>query len=244
MKSPQLLVSTLVKSNNYRVVLLYSTTTFRNARYSAGFSSVSILKQTMDQQQYCSEEALSRSSNSSSTSSSSRTSTSPANRCETNSATAKSNRNASTFCDVEELHRMALQRGEFTYEDPKTGFTVFTELAHRKRGKCCGNMCRHCPFGWVNVPGLQPSSSVKHQSQHVQSFLDKDHSNKIGESTSGTGGKFGGTLTKKNVPYTRTGTWHNFAFFGYYYNQQTNLLLRTKLIAIFLSTWDFTQYRR
>jgi hypothetical protein len=69
-------------------------------------------------------------------------------------------------------------------------------------------------FGWVNVPGLQPSSSVKHQPQHVQTFLDKDSSKKIGEHNSGKGGKFGGTLTKKNVPYTRTGTWHNLASLG------------------------------
>lgn len=22
---------------------------------------------------------------------------------------------------------------------------------HRKRGYCCGNRCRHCPYGWENV---------------------------------------------------------------------------------------------
>lgn len=26
------------------------------------------------------------------------------------------------------------------------GFTVFTEWFHLKRGRCCGNGCRHCPY--------------------------------------------------------------------------------------------------
>ena len=50
-----------------------------------------------------------------------------------------------------ELHAAACAAGDMTYEDPATGYTVFTEVYHRKRGKCCGNACRHCPFGHVNV---------------------------------------------------------------------------------------------
>uniref|UniRef100_A0A674A7S4 Uncharacterized protein n=1 Tax=Salmo trutta TaxID=8032 RepID=A0A674A7S4_SALTR len=37
------------------------------------------------------------------------------------------------------------------YTDPGSGYKVFTEFAHRQRGKCCGTACRHCPFGQVNV---------------------------------------------------------------------------------------------
>ncbi|XP_051549817.1 uncharacterized protein C1orf53 homolog isoform X2 [Myxocyprinus asiaticus] len=40
---------------------------------------------------------------------------------------------------------------ERTYIDPTTGYKVFTEFAHRKRGRCCGSACRHCPYGQVNV---------------------------------------------------------------------------------------------
>lgn len=29
---------------------------------------------------------------------------------------------------------------------------MFTKLFHRRRGRCCGNICRHCPFGHFNVP--------------------------------------------------------------------------------------------
>jgi hypothetical protein len=29
---------------------------------------------------------------------------------------------------------------------------VFTAWYHLKRGECCGNGCRHCPYDHVNVP--------------------------------------------------------------------------------------------
>jgi len=53
--------------------------------------------------------------------------------------------------DIEDVHNQALLEPSNTYIDPATGFTVFTEYAHLKRGKCCGNKCRHCPYGWENV---------------------------------------------------------------------------------------------
>jgi len=60
--------------------------------------------------------------------------------------------------DIEELHKTAMLKGSTTYIDPATGFTVFTELAHLRRGKCCGNLCRHCPYGWENVKGHEESA--------------------------------------------------------------------------------------
>ena len=56
--------------------------------------------------------------------------------------------------DIEDFHRVheeALSRAEGTYIDPETGYTVFSELTHLKRGKCCGNRCRHCPYGFEKV---------------------------------------------------------------------------------------------
>lgn len=53
--------------------------------------------------------------------------------------------------DIEELHRLACKEGDNTYRDPSTGYNVFTAVAHRKRGRCCGNGCRHCPYGHMNV---------------------------------------------------------------------------------------------
>lgn len=31
------------------------------------------------------------------------------------------------------------------------GNLVFTEWYHLKRGECCGNLCRHCPYEYKNV---------------------------------------------------------------------------------------------
>ncbi|WP_379922667.1 DUF5522 domain-containing protein [Erythrobacter sp. R86502] len=50
------------------------------------------------------------------------------------------------------LHEIACARGENTYRDPDTGYSVFTQIAHLKRGKCCGSACRHCPYGHTAVP--------------------------------------------------------------------------------------------
>jgi hypothetical protein len=30
----------------------------------------------------------------------------------------------------------------------ENGFVVFTEAFHLKRGYCCKNGCRHCPYGF------------------------------------------------------------------------------------------------
>lgn len=63
------------------------------------------------------------------------------------------------IADIEDLHRRAIMNKQSTYIDQATGFTVFTELAHLKRGSCCGNMCRHCPYGWSNVQNTSESNS-------------------------------------------------------------------------------------
>ena len=52
---------------------------------------------------------------------------------------------------AEELHQMACQQGSDTYVDPVSGYQVLTKDAHVRRGSCCGNSCRHCPYGHVNV---------------------------------------------------------------------------------------------
>ena len=52
----------------------------------------------------------------------------------------------------DEAHELAIARGEQGYLDPTSGLFVLTEATLRARGECCGNGCRHCPFGHVNVP--------------------------------------------------------------------------------------------
>jgi diphthamide synthase (EF-2-diphthine--ammonia ligase)/ABC-type Fe3+-hydroxamate transport system substrate-binding protein len=67
-----------------------------------------------------------------------------------------SKEDATAICDIEDLpfsklHDEACARGDSQYTDPSTGYLVFTELAHTKRGKCCGGGCRHCPYNHENV---------------------------------------------------------------------------------------------
>lgn len=54
------------------------------------------------------------------------------------------------------LHDEAVRAGRNNYRDPHTGYRVFTELAHLRRGTCCGQGCRHCPYGHLEVPGGRP----------------------------------------------------------------------------------------
>jgi hypothetical protein len=37
---------------------------------------------------------------------------------------------------------------EPVYYYMENGFVVFTEAYHLKRGYCCKNGCRHCPYGF------------------------------------------------------------------------------------------------
>ncbi|MCB0429297.1 MAG: hypothetical protein KDD54_04215 [Flavobacteriales bacterium] len=38
------------------------------------------------------------------------------------------------------------------YHKDDAGRYVFTAWFHLRRGKCCGNKCRHCPYNHINVP--------------------------------------------------------------------------------------------
>ncbi|KAK7888607.1 hypothetical protein WMY93_024167 [Mugilogobius chulae] len=52
---------------------------------------------------------------------------------------------------IHRIHREACEAQKQMYVDPGSGYKVFTEFAHHRRGRCCGSACRHCPFGQVNV---------------------------------------------------------------------------------------------
>ena len=53
--------------------------------------------------------------------------------------------------EIERRHTEAINTGKMFYSDPLSGNTVMTSTAHSARKKCCGNQCRHCPYGHVNV---------------------------------------------------------------------------------------------
>lgn len=52
------------------------------------------------------------------------------------------------------IHRHAVAHNRDTYIDPASGYSVFSSV-YLKRRPCCGNGCRHCPYGHINVPGNQ-----------------------------------------------------------------------------------------
>lgn len=54
--------------------------------------------------------------------------------------------------DLYALHKAACDAHKESYTDPKTGYHVFTEFGLRKRGRCCGSGCRHCPYAHECVP--------------------------------------------------------------------------------------------
>jgi hypothetical protein len=37
------------------------------------------------------------------------------------------------------------------YYYDERGFVVMTQQYHLKRGYCCGNKCKNCPYNWKNV---------------------------------------------------------------------------------------------
>ena len=43
-------------------------------------------------------------------------------------------------------HNQSLELGEPGYLDPATGFFVFNAKSLGDEGKCCANICRHCPY--------------------------------------------------------------------------------------------------
>jgi diphthamide synthase (EF-2-diphthine--ammonia ligase)/ABC-type Fe3+-hydroxamate transport system substrate-binding protein len=80
-----------------------------------------------------------------------------------------------------QAHEKACQAGKRTYEDPETGYLVFTELEHKNRGYCCGSGCRHCPYSHENVGNMvkriqQPAILYK-QSSTASMFSLKENNN-------------------------------------------------------------------
>lgn len=57
--------------------------------------------------------------------------------------------------NLNECNLAACKEGRDTYIDPITGYQVLTSDALLRQGKCCGNSCRHCPYGHINVGGDQ-----------------------------------------------------------------------------------------
>ncbi|KAL3934848.1 MAG: hypothetical protein SGBAC_009516 [Bacillariaceae sp.] len=77
------------------------------------------------------------------------------------------------------LHEEAVREGKQMYTDPESGYSVFTELAHKERGFCCGSGCRHCPYSHENVKNkekrIQQPAILYKQSEAADLFSWKDN---------------------------------------------------------------------
>lgn len=50
------------------------------------------------------------------------------------------------YDEILAAHEAAMDAGEAGYADPVTGYFVMTAETHARRGFCCDNGCRHCPY--------------------------------------------------------------------------------------------------
>ncbi|GAQ79005.1 hypothetical protein KFL_000220360 [Klebsormidium nitens] len=90
--------------------------------------------------------------------------------------------------EIEEAHRAACAKGSQIYRDPETGYVVFTEESHFKRGSCCGNRCRHCPYGQYNV---LPSKGLPREAPlRKAAFLVPKRGAKQGEKAGGEASEY------------------------------------------------------
>lgn len=53
--------------------------------------------------------------------------------------------------DIYIAHLKAVKDRKLSYIDPKTKLSVMTVSQLLHQGKCCGNGCRHCPYGMENA---------------------------------------------------------------------------------------------
>ncbi|MFZ6004262.1 MAG: DUF5522 domain-containing protein [Actinomycetota bacterium] len=48
--------------------------------------------------------------------------------------------------EILDAHKAAMEAAQPGYLDPVTGLFVMTAAEHVRRGACCANDCRHCPY--------------------------------------------------------------------------------------------------
>lgn len=114
-----------------------------------------------------------------------------------------------------DLHDRTVRTGGTTYIDPASGFMVFCRSAHLQRGKCCGSGCRHCPYGWENVPAHRkpkPAAVSEAAQEPARKVCDVEDMGKntpastaTGECTETIPSATEGRTVKKSRVYTRTG---------------------------------------
>ena len=62
-----------------------------------------------------------------------------------------------------------LVEGEDFYYNAQ-GYVVFTAKYHLKKGTCCGNGCKHCPYDYIAVEEPRRSELRKQNNFNKQSY--------------------------------------------------------------------------
>lgn len=52
---------------------------------------------------------------------------------------------------------------DFYYNED--GYVVLTEAYHLKKGYCCGNGCKHCPYNYEAVPEPKRSTLLQQKNE-------------------------------------------------------------------------------
>ncbi|AIN98853.1 cobalamin adenosyltransferase, putative [Leishmania panamensis] len=112
--------------------------------------------------------------------------------------------------EIKALHAQAMANGEDTYIDPCTGFTVLTRLGLMRNMKCCGNRCRHCPFGHVNVQSkrlMTTKAEGPFAATSASSAATSAEASSAARTAAAKDGKAasGGNVPKRSMVYTKTG---------------------------------------
>ncbi|MVT44133.1 hypothetical protein GO495_26295 [Chitinophaga oryziterrae] len=55
---------------------------------------------------------------------------------------------------------------DFYYNEQ--GYVVLTEVFHIKRGHCCGNGCKHCPYAYENVTSPKKEALLARRRQNEE----------------------------------------------------------------------------
>ncbi|MDP2014466.1 MAG: DUF5522 domain-containing protein [Actinomycetota bacterium] len=50
------------------------------------------------------------------------------------------------YSEIIRRHAAAMDQGQAGYLDPVSGLFVIAAATHLRRGNCCTNGCRHCPY--------------------------------------------------------------------------------------------------
>lgn len=59
-----------------------------------------------------------------------------------------------------------LQAEDYYYSEE--GYLIFTEQYHLKRGYCCENGCKHCPYGYRAAEKKKENSDEYNKSAHTK----------------------------------------------------------------------------